>query len=379
MTHGLDILFFWSTLELMNTVIGKPITNAIELSNKTSFHLHHARIPDIRSPVSFRLSITRNLTLSDEYLTSYFSRFVIYPLHARFQRATVYHILDDYVGNLVQVLDPKRCVVTFNHAVPSILEEYYAVPADGNAMKVFRAIFNSILKARFIVAASQHVRAIILNEYDTSPDRVVYNPYGHGAAFCPRAPDVRLRLRSELGIAPEAFVLLNVGTNAPVKNIEIVLKALTLLPTHFHFLRIGDDWTTSQKAIIEKCALSSRVHHLPQQEHDRVADLYAVADLFVHPSLFEGFGLTLVEAMASGIPLVTSGHGTMAEVAGDAAVLVDPRQHEELAANIMMLSNNPSRLDQLREAGLKRAGDFSWHRHAETLSALYETIGNETQ
>ena len=102
-----------------------------------------------------------------------------------------------------------------------------------------------------------------------------------------------------------------------------------------------------------------------------LAALYRTCQVFVYPSLYEGFGLPVLEAMACGAPVITSNVSALPEVAGDAAVLVDPSSSEELCRAIGAIAGDRVRQDELRDAGLKRAGRFSWQRTAALMREVY--------
>jgi glycosyltransferase involved in cell wall biosynthesis len=106
-----------------------------------------------------------------------------------------------------------------------------------------------------------------------------------------------------------------------------------------------------------------------------LAVLYRLAAVFVFPSLYEGFGLPPLEAMASGTPVVTSNVSSLPEVVGDAALLIDPYDPEAIAGAIRMVLNDAALRDHLRERGLARAREFSWQRSVARVRAIYDEVG----
>jgi glycosyltransferase involved in cell wall biosynthesis len=104
--------------------------------------------------------------------------------------------------------------------------------------------------------------------------------------------------------------------------------------------------------------------------------LYAGADAFLYPTLYEGFGLPVVEAMASGVPVLTSSTSALQEIAGGYALLVDPMDVDAIAKGIVQLATDPARRAELVELGKRRARDFSWERAARrTLQVYAEALG----
>lgn len=374
----MNVTYFWPPFGLSTMLVGAHIQHGLDLVNDPSLRRRHVRIPHLKAPVPFRLALPGGLTLTDQAFNSYFTRFALYPLVARLQPGDVYHIIDDHNSNLVRALDPRRCVVTFGHAVPEILEREDGVPADSYAMKVFRYSFDSLLRARYVVTATEYARQAILASRPDAAGRVVLNPYGCAEAFFPRPPEQRAPTRAAHGLGENWFVLLNVGGNAPRKNIDAILQALLRLPKEAHFLYVGDGWNEEQSRFIDRHGLRDRVHCKGLEIDDNsLAELYSAADVAVGPALLEGFGMTLLMAMACGLPLITTNFGAMAEVGGDGALLVDTRRPEAIADAVRSLMHNEASRRAWRAAGLRRAQAFSWRRHAERLLELYQEIHAE--
>src|SRR6185295_2819505 len=165
------------------------------------------------------------------------------------------------------------------------------------------------------------------------------------------------------------------------KNLVRLIEAFDELrrtgPDELKLLIIGDE-------ISKLPALRRAVHSHKLHKHVRflgyVSDgtlriLYRLAALFVFPSLYEGFGLPPLEAMASGTPVVTSNQSSMPEVTGDAAVLVDPYDVDSIVDGIRRVLTDPHLAAALREKGLVRAREFSWPRSVEQIRGVYQRIG----
>ena len=132
--------------------------------------------------------------------------------------------------------------------------------------------------------------------------------------------------------------------------------------------------------VIGKSETLERVSLLGSLSDEDLAKEYAKADVFVYPSLYEGFGLPVVEAMAMGLPVMTSDIGATREVAGDAAILVDPYSVDSICAGLGQLISNNELRQHLGAKGLKRAAQFSWNSTAnQTLAILHKAAQSRSK
>jgi alpha-1,3-rhamnosyl/mannosyltransferase len=166
-----------------------------------------------------------------------------------------------------------------------------------------------------------------------------------------------------------------VGTLEPRKNLPRLVKAFASLPAEVREDRLlvlvgALGWDTSETvgALRRHSELVRPVGHVPDEE---LRALYRGAELFAYPSLYEGFGLPVLEAMASGTPVLTSRSSSLPEVGGDAAIYVDPFDIESIGLGLREALGRPARLAELAARGLERARSFSWeHTAAKTLGLL---------
>lgn len=172
--------------------------------------------------------------------------------------------------------------------------------------------------------------------------------------------------------------ILTAGKISPRKNLRRVVSALGTLRDQIphHLVHVGGEgWDTEEvHDEINRLELANRVHLVGYVSEEQLRGLYQKADLYVHPSLFEGFGLPILEAMASGCPVVTSDVYSLPEVAGDAAVLVNPREESEIAEGIRSVCENPELAHDLRDKGMARARQFQWSRCATEVSRIYAEV-----
>jgi glycosyltransferase involved in cell wall biosynthesis len=186
-----------------------------------------------------------------------------------------------------------------------------------------------------------------------------------------------MEIRKQYTKSSDTFCLLNVGSTHQRKNIFTVLRVLKTLKEKglpVCLWRTGSDFTKAQIAFIQEHDLESDIYDLGSPDKARLIQIYNAADVLLAPSLYEGFGLTIVEAMACGVPVITSNVSSLPEVAGDAAILVDPSNVEAIIEAIFKTKQDPSYRDQLIEKGLVRAKFFSWLKTAEQVAQVYENV-----
>ncbi|MBF6600932.1 MAG: glycosyltransferase family 4 protein [Dehalococcoidia bacterium] len=230
-----------------------------------------------------------------------------------------------------------------------------------------------------IVVPSQAVRDDVrrlLGEGAGAKTHVVYE--AAAARFAP-APDRRRAgaVAGRYGIAPP--YVLSVGSLEPGKNRGRLIRALRALRDEgiSHRLvvvgqrawKYGDDF-----ALVRELGMERQVRFPGYVGDDDLAALYAGAAAFALPALYEGFGLPVLEAMACGTPVLTSNTGATAEVAGDAALLVDPLSTAAIRDGLRALLTDAGLREDLRARGLRRAAEFSWQRAARETLAVYRMV-----
>ena len=234
-------------------------------------------------------------------------------------------------------------------------------------------------RANRVITVSKHSAQDIESLFGIPSDRIVVIPNGVSREFRPLPdPTMLAELRTRFSIPTERFILF-VGGADPRKNHQILLRAYArltgLLASHSLVLvgdarhRFGDMRQTARTFGIE-----SRTVCTGRLSADEMRLLYSHADLFVFPSLYEGFGMPVLEAMACGAPVITSSTTSLPEVAGDAALLVDPEDVEALADAMVRVLEDHDLRDVLRARGIERAAQFSWEQTARRTMALYREL-----
>jgi len=183
-------------------------------------------------------------------------------------------------------------------------------------------------------------------------------------------------LRGKYGL-PERYVLF-LGTLEPRKNLPRLLEAyISIMGEIDHSLVIAGGMGWKSRELLDSLASSGagdRVRLTGFVEAEDVPGLMSLADMFVYPSLYEGFGLPILEAMACGTPVITSSVSSMPEVAGSAALLVNPLSVEEIGQALLRLAADVELRSELSSRGLEREAGFSWERAARETLAVYEEL-----
>ncbi len=236
-----------------------------------------------------------------------------------------------------------------------------------------RHILPLVLKrADAILTISASSKKDIVSCYGIAEDKVHVIHLGVDRRFVPDAVG-----ESGFTHTLPARYILNIGTLEGRKNLPRLLEAFAIARSKGldRKLLIGGarGWRLSNLAgIVEKYALEKDVQFLGYVEDADLPLLYRRADYFVYPSLYEGFGMPILEAMACGVPVITSNCSSMPEVAGEAALLVDPLDVEALAAKMLELAADADLRASLRAMGIDRARQFSWENTARKTLAVYE-------
>ena len=229
------------------------------------------------------------------------------------------------------------------------------------------------------VIADSEATAHDLRELIGVPDsRIDVVPLGVGALFCPAAAGAIDAARERYRLPDPCF--LYVGTLEPRKNIAALVRAWDRIAGEIpeHLVIAGrTGWKPEEMlAAINGAKHKERIHLPGFIEEEHLAAALGAARAFVWPSHFEGFGLPVLEAMACGTPVLTSDVSSLPEVAGDAALLVNPESEEAIAEGLMRLSRDDVLRARLTAAGLQRAAEFTWARTAELTLKVYERVVN---
>ncbi len=275
--------------------------------------------------------------------------------------------------NVLPLLAPCPGVVTV-HDLAFLAHAEAFHPAKRRYLTLATAL--SARRAARVIAVSAATRDELVRRLGVPARKVTVVHNAADPAFRPLPAAEVARFRAAQGLS--ARVVLAVGTLEPRKNLTGLLDAFARLApaTDAELVVVGGKGWLYDAVFgrLERLGLAGRVRFAGYVPDDQLPLWYNVAEVFVYPSRYEGFGLPPLEALACGTPVVTSDTSSLPEVVGDAALLVDPDDPAALAAALSRLLADPALRAALRERGIRRAADFSWSRTAAATRAVYDAV-----
>jgi glycosyltransferase involved in cell wall biosynthesis len=231
--------------------------------------------------------------------------------------------------------------------------------------------------AAHVITGSQFTRNELIEAYGLPPESISVTPYAADPIYRPMDREAARRAVSQRFGLRGPFILA-VGVLQPRKNLPRLIRSFSRIarevPHSLAFVgKPGWAHEELQKAT-EASRLGSRIQFTGYVPDADLPVLYNAAELFVYPSLYEGFGIPPLEAMACGTPVVTSNVTSLPEVVGEAALTVPPTDELALAEALLQALTDPPLRDRLREAGLARAASFSWDRTAAQTVEVYRRV-----
>jgi glycosyltransferase involved in cell wall biosynthesis len=321
---------------------------------------------------------TRSLTVRAHKV---YERFWRFPKQVQQQPADIFHIIDHSDAHIVRWLRKTgRPVVVTCHDLINIL---YPDNLKGSVRLPFisdllgRYSIEGMEQADAIVAVSSETAKNINTVLNIETDRITVIPNAVDSLFHPLPEDQSQVFRHKINISRDTFCLLNVGGNHPRKNLMGILKTLNLLKKRdlpVQLWKVSDDFTDEDKTFIKANGLRDSIQYLGYLDKLTLVEAYNAADVLVASSFHEGFGITLLEAMACGTPVITSNVSAMPEVVGNAGIQVNPNDIRSIADAVDRLYKDPIHYQDLREKGLQRVQSFTWEKVAEQMTRVYEHL-----
>lgn len=269
-----------------------------------------------------------------------------------------------HASNMVRNPPLKAKLTATIHDLTSRLMPELHTPAniqadEGFAQKVLK-------RANGLIAVSENTRQDAVRLLGLDPERIHVIHSG--------VPEVYFGAQARPSARPYVLFL---GTVEPRKNIDTLLDAWqnTCLRDDFDLLIAGASGWSSAKTLARLASRPAGVRYLGYVPEDELPGLTAGATAFVYPSLYEGFGFPVAQAMAAGVPVITSNTSCLPEIAGDGALLVDPRSPAEIQAALEKLLTSPTLQQQLRVAAIARSQQYRWEVCARKSLEFFRTLG----
>jgi glycosyltransferase involved in cell wall biosynthesis len=300
----------------------------------------------------------------------FFGRHLIWPRQVRTLRPAAYF---GAAGLMPLGRLGVPAVVTAHDTAIYLHPEWFP---GGQTASVRLIVPRSMRRADSIVAVSQNTASDVIEQFGVDPRRLHVIPEGVAARYRPLEGEQVQAVRRRFDL-PERFILF-VSTIEPRKNLETLLAAWSRLEDRPPLV-IAGGWGWRYEAIRQRIeAAGSEVRVLGQVEPAELPGLYNGATCLAHPAWYEGFGLTPLEALACGTPVVASSAASLPEVVGDAGLLVDPADVDGWTLALARLLEDAALREELSQRGLRRAAEFSWSRAAggtwQVLDAVIEGV-----
>lgn len=255
---------------------------------------------------------------------------------------------------------------------PATLSRYYA-----------KRVKMAIKSSKEIIAVSESTKHDLINLLKVPREKIKVIHEGVASGFYQITDQKMLLDKTAQYLSPDQKFILSVGTLEPRKNLPVVVKAFALLPNEIRnqykvvFVG-GKGWQNEElNQTINDLNLKNKVIFTGFIPDDDLSYIYNRASIFVYPSKAEGFGLPVLEAMACGVPVITSDNSSLPEVTGNAGILIDPKNEKEIAQSIKTILLKPKLAQKMSLAGIKQAKKFSWMTAAKQTLKVFEEMHRE--
>ncbi|HZR23157.1 MAG TPA: glycosyltransferase family 1 protein [Vicinamibacterales bacterium] len=304
------------------------------------------------------------------------NRFLRYPQHARTltDRFDVFHIVDHSYAHVAHALPAERTVITCHDldAFRSILEPEREPRSEAFRLAT-RRVLTGLQRAARVMCDTAAVRDQLVGANLISASKIVVAPLGVDDAFFAETRDA--------DAASGAIELLHVGSTAPRKRIDVLLRIVASLAPAFprlRLVRVGDPLTDEHRALARNLGVADRIDERGLVDEATLPSLYRDATLVLQPSDREGFGFPVIEALASGTPVVASDLAVLREVGGAAVTFVpvgdDTGWASAVASLLRERADCPAQWDARRAAGRTHARRFTWSAYADIVAAVYRGV-----
>lgn len=327
----------------------------------------HERLTDLKiNPIQYPM-VSKKRLINDAV------KYLAYPfiVKSKVKKNNIKHITSQDLAYLLKMVKMEKTVVTCFDLIPWIY--------DNEQLPTSKMKIQGLKKADRIITISEYSKKDIM-EYLGYPENkisIVYPAVDHDIYYVKRNREII----KDLGILDTHKVILYVGSEQPRKNFPFLLEALSKLKEkipEIRFLKIGNSQVPGAREkhqeLVEKLGLQEEVIFVGYVSEGDITKYYNAADLFVYPSLYEGFGMPPLEAMACGTPVVTSNATSLPEVVADAALTLDPKDIDAFVDAMYNMLTDEKLREKMISKGLERAQLFKWEKSAADMRRVYEQL-----
>src|SRR3989454_9455899 len=301
------------------------------------------------------------------------------------KRVDLVHVLDHSYAHMIETAGRRPVVVTVHDLMPVVV---LRSPTGGGGWRegvrnrFLRQALKALRQADAYIVGTEWLKQELATWLGNDKNIFVV-PFGVDRAFFSEstaggtgsAGGARERWRRDWRIPEDAFVVLHVGSTVDRKNVPLVIQTLARLrqQTDAYLLQVGGRFSADQEQLIDRLDLRRAVRSVASADETALRRAYRAADVLLFPSLYEGFGVPVLEAFASGLPVVTSGARGLKEVAGDAALVVEGRDPGAYVEALERLDDTDER-EELVQKGWARARQFTWQKTAALTAEVYKAL-----
>lgn len=319
-------------------------------------------------------------TQIDPSLIRYSSFFHNLPLGIRARRpGSIVHFVED-LGSSQMLWNPVIPAVATSHDLGMLVWPPEATMHRPLDRFIWYLSYLALRRMDAVITVSEFSRRMVIEHLNIPPSRVFAIHSGIDTGRFRPIPDARERLTSRYALphGSQDRYLLYVGTEIPRKNLKTIFQTLERLPPNVRLLKAGaaghPRFREATLRAIDASGVNDRVILLDDISDEELALAYSAADVYICCSMLEGFGLPILEAMASGTPVVCSDVTSLPEIAGDAAILVPPEDDQGFAAAVASILDDEGLRSRAVTLGLERARHFSWDKTANEVVSVYERV-----
>jgi glycosyltransferase involved in cell wall biosynthesis len=309
-----------------------------------------------------------------------------YPIWPRYPTADIYHLTSQPLALSLILRRPRgRVVVTVHDIFPHILRDDPRLgPSHGTDRLLLGLTMAGLHRADHLIANSEYTKRCVVDHLGVAAEKIAVTYFGiDHERFQPSA--VPSGIRQRYGLAEGRRYLMYVGSEDPRKNLATLVRALAQVRAALpdvELIKAGLSHCPEERERLLRLAaeleVRAAIHFVEDVPEEDLPLLYNLADLYVTPSPYEGFGFPLLEAMACGTPVVYADAGSLPEIAASAGIGVSPCTPEVLAGAVLTVLQHSDKQAALRAAGRKRAAQFTWTDTIQGTLAVYEQVMHRT-